>query len=114
MSRSERLPDADRLLVEEDKLAAYLLNPLHKDGASKAKFFSNWGFRADEWEAFAAALKVHGASQTVTSVERTKHGRKFTVECRIETPDGKSPCVLSVWIQQKGQPPRLVTAHPNS
>ncbi len=114
MSKPKNLPDADRLLVEKSKLASYLLNPSHKDGASKAKFFLQRGFKTEQWEAFASALRTHGASQTVTGMEETKHGRKFTVECQIQTPDGKNPCILSVWIQATGKAPRLVTAHPNT
>ncbi len=114
MSKPKNLPDSDRLLVEKSKLASYLLNLSHKDGASKAKFFLQRGFNADKWEAFAKALQTHGASQTVTGIETTRHGKKFTVECQIKTPDGKDPCILSVWIQATGKAPRLVTAHPNS
>lgn len=114
MIKPKNLPDSDRLLVEKGKLASYLLNLSHKDGASKAKFFLKRGFAAETWEAFAAALKTHGASQTVTTVEITRHGKKFTVECQIKTPDGKDPCILSVWIQATGKVPRLVTAHPNT
>lgn len=114
MSKSKNLPDSDRLLVEKNKLAAYLLNLSHKDGASKAKFFIKRGFKPDQLEIFAKALQTHGASQTVTGIEKTRHGKKFTVECHIKTPDGKDPCILSVWIQEKGKPLRLITAHPNS
>jgi hypothetical protein len=37
----------------------------------------------------------------------------FTVECQIETPDGRHPCILTAWILEGDEPPRLVTAHPN-
>ncbi len=114
MSNPKNLPDSDQLLVEKSKLASYLLNLSHKDGASKAKFFLQRGFKADYWEAFAEALRAHGASQTVTEIEITRHGKKFTVECQIKTPDGKNPCILTVWIQATSKAPRLVTAHPNS
>ena len=114
MSKPRNLPNPDQLIVEEAKLTSYLLNSAHKDGASKAKFFLKRGFKAADWKNFAKALTTHGAKQTVTDIETTRHGKKFTVECQLETPDGKNPCILSVWIQTKGKTPRLVTAHPNS
>jgi hypothetical protein len=114
MSKPKHLPDFDQLIVDEIKLTTYLLNASHEDGASKARFFLKRGFKAADWKTFAKALMTHGANQTVTDIETTKHGKKFTVECRLETPDGKNPCILSVRIQAKGKAPRLVTAHPNS
>ena len=114
MTKPKTLPDSDRLIVEKSKLVSYLLNLSHKDGASKAKFFLQRGFKADPWQTFAEALQTHGASRTVTGIENSKHGKKFTVECQIRTPDGKNPCILSVWLQATGKAPRLITAHPNS
>lgn len=113
MSLPARLPKGHSLVVKEDKIVVYLLNLKHKDGASKAKFFRNRGFKSNDWEHFATALRDHGASQPVTSVVPTKHGRKFTVECQLLTPDGRNPCILSVWVESKRKSLALVTAHPN-
>jgi len=108
------LPQPELLEVEEKKITQYLLNLEHAQGGPKAVYFKNRGFELTEWELFAAALREHGATQPVTEVEETGHGRKYTVECSIATPDGKNPCILSVWIAKGDRPPRLVTAHPNS
>lgn len=113
MSLPARLPKGHSLVVREEKILTYLLNPKHKDGASKAKFFRNRGFKSGEWEQFATALRNHGGSQPVTHVVSSKHGRKFTVECQLLTPDGRNPCILSVWVESKGKSLALVTAHPN-
>lgn len=114
MTLPAKLPQSQHLQVPEQKVIGYLLNPEHKDGASKSKFFRKRGFTPDQWAVFAKALQDHGATQPVTSMEETKHGKKFVVECNLDTPDGKNPCILSVWIQTKNDPPRLVTAHPNT
>lgn len=104
----------DVLHVPEKKVTHYLLDLQHAEGGSKAAFFLKRGFSRREWEIFAEALKVHGKTQTLTREVKTRHGRKFVVECQIETPDGRNPCILSVWIQTADKPPALVTAHPNS
>jgi hypothetical protein len=109
-----QLPRKDSLQVEEVKVVGYLLDLEHEDGGSKAKFFRNRGFVPEAWTIFADALRTHGATQPVAVIEKTRHGEKFTVECTISTPDGRNPCILSVWIVSKENPPRLVTAHPNS
>jgi len=109
-----KLPQPDRLIVEESKVTDYLLNLDHPEGTSKAKFFLNRGFTPLLWQEMASALRWHGRLQSVTETSTTRFGRKFTVECQIETPDGKNPCILTAWIVEGTRPPRLVTAHPNS
>jgi hypothetical protein len=44
-----KLPHATKVIVERDKILVYLLNPEHRIGASKAHFFSRFGFTAEKW-----------------------------------------------------------------
>ena len=37
------LPNADQLILERDKIVNYLLNSQHPFGASKARFFAEFG-----------------------------------------------------------------------
>ncbi|MGH8615287.1 MAG: DUF6883 domain-containing protein [Gammaproteobacteria bacterium] len=99
--------------VTKEKIIEYLLNPLHPDGAGKAKFFGSLGFRGDEWRVLAAALKRMLAEQPVTESVESSHGQKYIVDGPIETSSRKSPLVRTVWIMDRGSPvPRLVTAYP--
>ncbi|MBL9176935.1 MAG: hypothetical protein JNM65_02665 [Verrucomicrobiaceae bacterium] len=113
MEVPQQLPQAGALQVEQIKVVEYLLNHDHAEGGPKAKYFRNRGFKPEAWQAMADALRTHGATQPVTETSDTRFGRKFTVECQIETPDGRNPCILTAWIQEGTKPPRLVTAHPN-
>ncbi len=45
-----KLPNPDKLVVEREKIAEYLLNPVHRFGSSKARFFTHFGFRLAAWE----------------------------------------------------------------
>ena len=110
----EHLPQAQSLIVDELKITGYLLNSQHPQGAAKAKFFLKRGFSPDQWASMAEALRQHGQTQPVTASDTTMHGKKYTVECQLTTPDGRNPCILTGWIQEGDKPPRLVTAHPNS
>ena len=114
MELPKQLPQANVLRIDQAKVQDYLLNLSHKEGGSKAKYFRNRGFKPEEWQVMVEALRQHGATQTVTEASESRHGKKFTVECQIMTPDGKNPCILTGWIQEGTKPPRLVTAHPNS
>jgi hypothetical protein len=59
-----KLPAANKLVVEREKIADYLLNPVHRFGASKARFFTHFGFRMAAWEELAEALREHGGNMT--------------------------------------------------
>jgi len=48
-----KLPSASQLIVERDKISEYLLNPLHRYGAAKERFFTIFGFRADRLANFS-------------------------------------------------------------
>jgi hypothetical protein len=100
-------------VVAEDKVLGYVLNPNHADGASKARFFSGFGFHIDRWQELADALRGIAQEWPVTQTVETTHGRKYIVEGKIKTPRGALPVVRTVWIVDHGrQIPRVVTAFP--
>lgn len=108
-----KLPHPDRLVVEQEKIADYLLNRVHPYGASKARFFAAFGFRAEQWERLAAALREHGVQHDVALVGETGFGPRYVVEGELDTPDGRRPRVRSVWQLDAGAiAPRLITAYP--
>jgi hypothetical protein len=108
-----KLPDADKVVVQREKIADYLLNPAHRFGASKARFFTEFGFRIEAWEVLAAALREHGQTHDVSQTHETGFGRRFSVEGELNTPIGRRPRVRSVWQLDRGEvAPRLITAYP--
>jgi hypothetical protein len=42
-----KLPNLDQLIIEREKVSDYLLNPAHRYGASKARFFGEFGFQRE-------------------------------------------------------------------
>ena len=108
-----KLPRPDQLVVEREKIADYLLNPVHPYGASKARFLAAFGFRMEQWECLAAALREHGGQHDVVLVRETGFGPRYVVEGELDTPDGRRPQVRSVWQLDAGAiAPRLITAYP--
>lgn len=108
-----KLPNSANLLIEREKILDYLLNPNHRFGASKARFFVRFGFDPEHWQRLAEALRIHGQSHNVKHVRQTSFGPRFEVEGTLNTPDGRSPQVRSVWQQDHGAvAPRLITAYP--
>ncbi|MBI2827295.1 MAG: hypothetical protein HYX69_21695 [Planctomycetia bacterium] len=52
-----KLPHVEQAAVTREKVVEYLLNPLHADGAPKARFFTALGFRVEKGDELAAALR---------------------------------------------------------
>jgi hypothetical protein len=108
-----KLPNANLAIIEEAKVIDYLLNQKHRFGASKARFFAQFGFRPERWEDLAAALREHGRQNEVTKVRETGFGPRYEVEGELTTPDGRRSRVRTVWQLDDGQiAPRLITAYP--
>jgi hypothetical protein len=98
--------------VSQAKITNYLLDAAHGLGGAKARFFSAVGFSTGDWQAMATALTDHPVRNSVESRTLTPYGAKYVVRCTLETPDGRDPCVVTVWIKDSAAPPRLVTAYP--
>jgi len=108
-----KLPNAISALVERQKITDYLLNPAHRYGASKARFFGEFGFRPENWEVLAQALREHGQRHEVSRVKETGFGPRYEVEGELAAPHGKRPLVRTVWQFDHGEvAPRLITAYP--
>jgi len=108
-----KLPNASFAVIEQKKLVEYLLNPRHRSGASKARFFFGFGFRPQRWQALAKALRVHAQKNDVCRERYTGFGVCYEVDGPLVTPDGRGARVRTVWLLEAGAvAPRLVTAYP--
>ncbi|MDA0838589.1 MAG: hypothetical protein O2857_12475, partial [Planctomycetota bacterium] len=108
-----KLPNPHKLVVEREKIVDYLLNPTHRYGESKARFFSRFGFRVEEWEQLADAFREHGRSHESAQTRESDFGLRYAVEGDLNTPSGRHPQVRTVWQLDEGEvAPRLITAYP--
>jgi hypothetical protein len=108
-----KLPFLDSLRVDKSKIAGYLLSEV--TGHGKATFFLRLGFRPENWEILATALKAQARENALASVVDSPYGKRYSVDGTIETPDNRQPRpkVRTVWILEAGtEAPRLITAHP--
>lgn len=111
--RPVKLPNANIAVVEQTKICGYLLCSSHRYGAGKARFFAQFGFRAEAWEELALALREHGRQNEVSNVRETGFGPRYEVEGELTAPNGRRPRVCTVWQVDEGQTaPRLITAYP--
>ena len=83
-----KVPFIDEAEVPQAKIVLYLLNPEHRAGRSKARFFSGHGYAAERWEEMAEALRTHGRENEVAKQETTPLGVRLVVEGPLALRDG--------------------------
>ena len=108
-----RLPNADLAIVEREKITEYLLNPGHRYGGSKARFFAGFGFTLEAWDVLASALREHAQRYEISRTYETLWGPRFEINGELNAPDGRQPRIRTVWQVDGGRiAPRLITAYP--
>lgn len=107
-----KIPNNNLSFVADNKIKDYLLNESHPEGMSKAKFFKHFGFNLSNIETFKESLKQHSIDRDIEKTVENNFGVKYMLKCEIETPDKRNPCIISVWLVEKGQQqPVLITAY---
>ena len=99
--------------VPQAKITDYLLNPDHEEGGPKSAFFRAFGFSAERVEEMAMALVDHPERKPAETARAGPWGAKYVVRCSVQTPDGRNPCILTVWMLPPGEESaRPLTAYP--
>lgn len=113
MTTLGRVPNHEQAVVPRAKIVSYLLSSTHRDGRSKARFFTRFGFTARAWRVLAAALLRHVTEHPATRIDQTPFGTRYVIEGILWAPDGRTPTIRSIWfIERGGETPRFVTAYP--
>ena len=109
-----RVPNADRAIIDQRKFLNYLLSPDSKDGAPKAKFLATFGYEKKNRRLLRRAVLEHLKLNDFATSRKTDYGRIFEVFGRLQTPDGRNPTVLIVWVIKRTENrPRLVSLVPD-
>ena len=108
-----RLPNAEKAIIEAEKLRGYVLSFSHPVGRFKAAFFQRLGYTAENWETFELSLREVILSQDVSQIEESRYGRKFIVEGPFAGSSGEMVQIVTIWVILKGESvPRFITAYP--
>lgn len=108
-----KLPNTSIASIPRAKVVDYLLSPAHHRGKSKAAFFMQHGFTAEEWTGFAQALRQHALDHEITTQESSPFGARFVIDGTLRSPNGETLHVRAVWfIDTSMEVPRFVTAYP--
>ena len=107
------IPNADQAIVTPEKVRDYLLNLEHPDGGSKAVWFHSLGYARDRWQELVDDLLAIARGCPEFDTETTRFGIKYKAAGEIGRPNHRPGNVLTVWIVEDDDPPRLVTAYPD-
>ncbi len=105
-------PDADRAIVAQEKVCDYLLNTNHPVGGSKAAWFASVGYSLDRWQELASDLLRVAISNDDFLAKPSPFGVKYEVTGTVGCSGFRPATVVTVWIVEGNNPPRLVTAYP--
>ena len=110
----KQLPNApDEVTVQARKVTDYLLNPSHKEGGSKAKFFEQeLSIAADDCRFLHAQLIDALGKASFEDIRLDDYGIKFNAHLAIRGRDGRSATVTTGWIVRPKERASLVTAYP--
>lgn len=107
-----KLPNADRAVVEIEKLRDYCLNMSHPRGRHKARVFATaLDITANEAEILRDAILSAAQNLEATSAERDKYGQRFMLNFSMEH-NGKQAVIRSSWIVRSAEDyPRLTSCY---
>jgi hypothetical protein len=107
-----KLPNADRAVVEINKLRDYCLSSNHPRGKHKAHLFAVvLGITVDDAEKLRQAILSAVLSEDTIPTERDEYGQRFVVDF-IMTGRGKQAKVRTSWIVRTGEnDPRLTSCY---
>lgn len=108
-----KLPNRKKAFVQKEKLTNYLLSGTHPVGSAKARFFRKIGFNESNVDELRKALLKIALENDVKEERKFEYGINYSVDGIIETPNGKSVTITTVWYAQAAKNrPRFVTAYP--
>ena len=85
-------------LIDAPKITAYLLNPQHARGGSKAKYLLRFGFKPDEPQILADALAIHAVNNLPGTIQSQPVGpSRIRFEGVVRAPDGRDMPLATVW-----------------
>ena len=107
-----KLPNAERAVVEIEKLVDYCLSPEHPRGKHKAHVFrAACGLTQEHADEVRQQLLEIAVQNEAAQGPYVRHGRRYVVECVLRVPTGQAAAVTA-WVVRDGEDfPRFVSAY---
>jgi filamentous hemagglutinin len=110
MEEQVRLPRASTARIPTEKLVRYALNPKHELGKHKARVFASaLGIRASDWRYLHDQVLQALPDAAVRATRITPFGTQYEVVVTIDGLNGATHPVVTTWIIEDQDPPRLTS-----
>ena len=108
-----KLPNADKAIIDREKVVDYLLNVSHRRGGSKARLFNSLGYNAAQWQQLVDDIRTQHLIADVVDQSTSVWGERFEIVAPLTGPNGDTVMFRSVWqIDLGSEAPRLITIYP--
>ena len=110
---SGRLINAEKAVIDSNKVTSYALNPAHPVGGNKAKVFES-ALGYNQANAGGLIAKVQEGAQLYPAKlgAADKFGQRITIDMPITGPNGNTATVRTGWIYDSGSStPRMTTLY---
>ena len=107
-----KLLNADRAVVEIEKLRDYCLNPKHRRGCHKARVFkASLGLTREHAEDLRKVLLEAVLTKNATLLLHDEYGKRYVIDFTATGPSGQA-MVRSSWIIRRGEDfPRMMSCY---
>lgn len=107
-----KLPNAERAVVQIEKLRDYCLNSDHDEGKHKAKVFrALFGFTQKDAETLRAMILDAARNRDAVPSKSLSHGQMYVLDFSAQSLRGEV-MIRTAWIVERGTDfPRLVTSY---
>lgn len=112
---SGKMVNADKAIIDVNKLTSYALNKDHPVGGNKAKVFeSALGYNQSNVADLITKVQNGVKNNPVKMLSSDKYGQRMAIEMPITGPNGQTAIVRTGWIYDTGSSvPRLTTIYVN-
>lgn len=112
---SGKMANADKAIIDVNKLTSYALNTEHPVGGNKAKVFeSALGYNQSNVADLITKVQDGVKNNPVKMLSSDKYGQRMAVEMPITGPNGQTAIVRTGWIYDAGSSvPGLTTIYVN-
>jgi len=107
-----KIPNAERAIVEVEKLRDYCLSESHPRGKHKARVFASvLGITADDADELRSAMMTAVRVTEATPGEHDEYGQRYIVDFSMNH-QGNEAIIRSAWIIRHGEnTPRLTSCY---
>ena len=110
---SNKLPNANKVTIDQNKVKNYALDPNHPVGRNKAKVFDSvLGYNQSNADQLIKQLQARLPSSVAVFGVKDQFGQRITVDVSITGPNGNTAIVRTGWILEPGSEiPRMTTIY---